>query len=106
MAWRAEIILSSSPETDFYNVQVFVDGDSHDDALNGAKLIFDRFGAGCERFIRVVPEASSERDFDTKELKHRGYTRFSFADKPGVDHVASNEIVPLPFSLASMAVKS
>jgi hypothetical protein len=100
MTWRAEIILSSQSEP-VCHVQAWTTGDSKEDALAGAQFIFDKFGSGCERLVRAYPEADSEKNFDTRETRHRGYVRFSIVNRPGVD-MAATGIVPI--SLGSLSI--
>lgn len=83
MGWRAEIIVSYNADDKYHHVYATTHGDSKDDALAGAQFVYDSFNKEKERFVRALPVANSEVDFDTKETNHRGFVRFSFSDKNG-----------------------
>ena len=49
------------------------------------------FAKGRTAFVRNLPEADSDTNFDTKLTKHRGYVRFSFRLEAGSWHYPSPE---------------
>ena len=88
MGWTAQIIVSDGG-SGFKHLYATIDGDSHAEAIEGAQSIYEGFGSNRECFIRVLPEAHSETDFDTKITRHRGFVRFSFGPNDGPHHMPS-----------------
>jgi hypothetical protein len=92
--WRAEVLHSDGPQAAVYNVYCDVRGISNDTALAGAEWVLDHFAGGRVAHIRDMPEATSEKCFDTKETKHAGFVRFSYRPEAGSwSHGAPSEIV-------------
>lgn len=56
--------------------------DSKEDALWAAEATLQVI-AGRRAFIRVPPEADSQRDWPSCEMLHKGYVRASFLNEPG-----------------------
>lgn len=56
--------------------------DSKEDALWAAEATL-RVIAGRRAFIRVPPEADSQRDWPSGEMLHKGFVRASFINEPG-----------------------
>jgi hypothetical protein len=81
MAWRAQIFLSYGEG--MHHVYANVDGDSQNDALAGARYIYDAFPKEKMRWVRALPVANSEVDFDSKKPIHSGFVRFSYNDQDG-----------------------
>jgi hypothetical protein len=81
--WRAEVLHSEDPQVEVYHVYCDVNGTSHDAALAGAEWVLEHFAGGRIAYIRVRPEANSEKCFDTKETKHAGFVRFSYRPEAG-----------------------
>lgn len=95
--WCAELICSpQSHMAGFMHCTAKVVGRTEAHALDGAKAVLDLFAKGREAFVRVAPEASTERDFDTKEVRYRGYVRFSVKLEAGEWHSPSelNHVYP------------
>ena len=82
MAWNAEVMVSGGNEG-FIHVQARVAGDTQADALKGTEVILDSMASGKVAFVRARPEAHTDTDFDTKEVLHGGYVRFTFRNEPG-----------------------
>ena len=96
--WSAEIILSDEPGLNgLIHAYAVSNGNSKDSALAAVKWVIQILAARRECYVRVAPEADSERDFDTKEMKHRGFTRFSFSCEPGEWTSMSKEPVVLKY---------
>ncbi len=91
MGWTAEIMVSDAG-AGFKHLYATTEGDSKADALEGAQAIFDAFAAGKEAFIRTMPEAFSDTDFDTKITSHKGFVRFSFGPHAGSHHFPVNDV--------------
>lgn len=70
-----------------YDLSVHTRGDTNDEALSLASVIFDAFTANMETYVRVAPEAHSSTDFDTKQTQHSGFVRCSFYLRPGSHHM-------------------
>ena len=68
-----------------WHVYATTDGDSRERALEAAQWIFDVFTQGRIAFVLAAPEVSSDRDFDTKIDRYRGFVRFSYRFAAG-DH--------------------
>jgi hypothetical protein len=82
--WRAQVESSSSLSGDgIYHVNVWVFGDTHEAARDGAETVTRLLTTERRTFMRCSPEAVSETDFDTKENIHRGYAWFSMTEEPG-----------------------
>lgn len=87
MSWTALIQLIRHDPTEQtvggYSIMATVDSDNAAAALDGANKVAELFAEGNLTFFRVRPEASSERDFDTNETRHRGFVRFTTFDVAG-----------------------
>lgn len=96
--WTAEVIASNEISPDgllhFYCTS---EGESQQAALGAVKAVLMVFGGGRETFVRNAPEAVSERNFDTQEQQHRGFTRFSVVATPDKQTLMPNSIAPIPF---------
>lgn len=94
MGWRAEILLSFSDG--MFHLYATTDGDTHDDALAGAQEIYDTYANSHQSFIRSLPVATSERNFDTKQMRHRGFVRFWFLPTNGPNQIVKSDAqIPL-----------
>lgn len=91
--WSAEILCSDESEQGVSQIYCKTKGDSVELARSGAEWVLAAFADGRESFIRNPPEASSDKDFDTKEIHHRGFVRFSFCRHAGKRHEMPN---PMP----------
>jgi hypothetical protein len=90
--WSASVLISDGPRPDsLYHVIVRTRGETKDDALAGAQFVLDAFANGRTSYIRVNPEAHSEINFDTKEICHGGFARFSFKIETGEWRSVVNE---------------
>jgi len=99
--WSAEIIGSDEISPDgLVHFQCKTCGVTQDDALNAAKYLLQVLAGGRESYIRIRPEASSDREFDTKETYHHGYTRFAVQTTPDKQIILPDEIAQLPLSAA------
>jgi hypothetical protein len=95
--WTAEVTLSPEwHKADFIHLMVIVEGKTKEDALAGAQSVLNVFAIGRTAYIRAEPEAVSERDFDTQEVRHRGFVRFSFKLKAGDWFDVKAEVTRLP----------
>ena len=85
MSWNAEVLISKNE----YGLHVYCRtvGDTSDEALDGAKKVFEAFAERRGALVRVAPEVYSDIDFDTKNEQHRGYCRFTVTDKVS-EHVS------------------
>lgn len=82
--WTARLLFSPQSEMKtLMHCTAEIDAKTKDDALSGAQTVLDLLAKGRKTFLRVAPEAHSEQDFDTKQLKIGGFVRFSFALEPG-----------------------
>ena len=95
--WSANILLTpqANGTSGFWHCQARVLGHSLEEARNGAQHILDIFAAGRIAFVRVPPEASTEKDFRTKTEQHVGYVRFSFGLKAGT-WTYQHDTIPIP----------
>jgi hypothetical protein len=101
--WTAEVMISP-PRVEmpgYIHCQARVKAQTNDDALIGAQYILNLFAKGRKAFIRVVPEANRETDFNTKEDRIEGYVRFSFALEAG-EWIVPEPTLDLPLSLAEL----
>lgn len=81
-AWdRIELWFHVEPP-DTYQVTANVSGNSQAACLAGAAAVLNAV-KGKTAFIRIPPEADSQRDLVHDRMLHRGYVRFSFKDEPG-----------------------
>jgi hypothetical protein len=87
--WTAEILSSPQSEiSEFIHLEARIRGVSQADALKGAQVVIDLFAKGRTAYIRARPESGTDTDFDSKEVKHHGYVRFSFRLEAGSWHDA------------------
>jgi hypothetical protein len=97
MSWTASVIITTFDEPDIMTrVTAIVHAKSEKECLKGAEHILNTMAAGKIAHIREKPCASSEKDFDTKEVTHNGYVRFSYLDRPG-DWTYSDSATMVPF---------
>lgn len=52
-------------------------------ALATAQGFLDRYAKGKLAIVRARPEATTDKDFATNEVTHKGYVRFLYKDEPG-----------------------
>jgi hypothetical protein len=98
--WTAEILFSpASALSAFMHCTARVKASTNDDALAGAQCVLDLFAKGRKTYLRVLPEANKETDFDTKETKIEGFVRFSFSLEPG-EWMVPEPTLDLPLGLA------
>ena len=72
------------------------EGSSLEQAVAGARFIFDVFRREHEAWLRIEPTGSTETDFETRVIHHRGVVRFAFSDRAGEVHASIiNDEVPL-----------
>lgn len=84
MVWTAWPRISRGEAGDgWILVECRTTGDSREEALAAAELILHSMADGKIAVIRCEPKASSETDFDTKQVLHRGFVRFAYRDEPG-----------------------
>ncbi len=98
--WTARVLLSDdlSPHG-IWSAECRTEAASAPIALAAAEKVLSLFAKGRTAFIRCAPEAMSEKDFDTKETKHRGFVRFSFMQEPGEwVHRDPNEKISLAYA--------
>lgn len=82
--WLVNVIISPQPtEYGGVSIQVKAWGKSQEFALEGTKLITKLLADGKKTFMRVSPEVNSEKEFDTQQMIHRGYARFTVWDEKG-----------------------
>jgi hypothetical protein len=99
MAWAAQISLSFAEG--WHHLYAMVDGDAPEEVHAAAQMIFDSFATGHETFVRMLPEAVSEKDFDSKITRHRAWTRISFRLEDGPHHLlGAGDPVAIPLSAA------
>lgn len=75
--WSATVLTGPSRDG-WYQVYCTTLGESGEKALEGAAYILNAFAFGRVALIRVRPEAASDKDFDTKEVHHKGVVRFMY----------------------------
>lgn len=78
---RIELLFHVEP-ADTHHVTAHVSGDSLEVCLAGAAAVLSVV-KGKVAFIRIPPEADSQKDIMHDRWVHRGYVRFSFKDEPG-----------------------
>ena len=65
-------------------VEIIVhDAASKEDALTLVNRAMKMLAGGKRAFIRVWPDANSDREFETGITRHTGYARFTFMDVAG-----------------------
>jgi hypothetical protein len=96
--WTADIVLSPEwwRKADLIHLVARVEGKTEEDALAGAQSVLDLFAKGRDAWIRTRPEAVSDLNFDTQEVRHRGFVRFSFKLKAGDWFDVKAEVTRLP----------
>jgi len=99
MTWSVTVQVSRD-ESGAHHVYAVSDGDNKDDSLAAVQFVKDNFVRGRLTAMRVEPEAESERDFDTKLTRHRGFVRFTFFDVPGECLPPKADFAPIPLSYA------
>jgi len=99
--WTA-YLLASDHFDDLCHVTCNTRGSSKESALAGAEWVLRILTQGRRTFVRCRPEAMSEKDFDSKEMRHAGFTRFSFSLEPGELMFAAE---PVKLSLSGVEVK-
>lgn len=57
------------------------------DAQQAAEALLERIAGHRETYVRAIPCATSDRDFDTKTAMHRAFVRFSYMDCNGTRHL-------------------
>ena len=86
--WTATVLIAPQAESDdILHCEIRTIGATLKDALAGATIVSDLFAKHRTAFIRAMPEAASDTNFDTKETKHCGYARFSFKLESGAWHL-------------------
>jgi hypothetical protein len=80
--WVATI-LCGGLDNGFQHIVCNTVGSSQAKALEAAEYVIKAFAAGRKAFIRAKPAARSETDFETREIRHEGYVRFSYSLEPG-----------------------
>jgi hypothetical protein len=95
--WKAEVIISDTPdENGFSHLEIRTVAVSKEEAKEAAREVAKTYADGKLAVVRVAPEALSDKDFCTQEIKYAGYARLSFKDEPGEWHYMSREILPVP----------
>jgi hypothetical protein len=98
--WQAEVLFSpASALSAVMHCTARVKAETNDDALSGAQCVLDLFARGRKAFLRVLPEANKETDFDTKETKIEGFVRFSFSLEAG-EWMVPEPTLDLPLTFA------
>jgi len=100
MAWAAKVEIMSGELPVMNHVIGRIIGDTESDALAGAEFVLNSIASDKVASIRCKPESDTWTDFDTKEVMHRGYVRFSVADQSG-DWQYAEGIAPLPLNAAA-----
>lgn len=77
-----------------YNISAQTRGDTAGEAKGLAELILECFARDRQTAIRVAPEVSSEKDYNTKEWSHKGIVRFAFCDQPGERQLMEKPFMP------------
>jgi hypothetical protein len=80
--WRINDLIFQGPDNGVCYVIAQIIGDSNAAALAGARAILHAV-EGRTTFIRIRPEAASQKDYLEDKIVHRGYVRFSFKNEPG-----------------------
>ncbi len=98
--WQAEVLFSpASALSGVMHCTARVKAQTNDDALTGGQCVLDLFARGRKTFLRVLPEANREVNFETKESKIEGFVRFSFSLEPG-EWMIPEPTLDLPLGLA------
>jgi hypothetical protein len=99
--WRASILCSDEVSPDgIVHFEVRTLADTKEDALKAAQYMFKILTGGRESFVRAYPEAYSETDFDSKEIRHGAYARFGVLTTPDKQTDLTKQIAQLPLSAA------
>lgn len=98
MAARIEVVIGKDDQGTYHLIGQAI-GDSKEECQALAEFVTKAFTEGRETYMRIEPESDTWKDFDTKEIQHRGYVRFSFLDHPGPIH-EPERFVSIPLSAA------
>ena len=78
MSWSACVQISNTGSHSHVIVQT--ESDVLDDALRGCQSIMDKLTDGKNHFVRSIPLAKEDRNFETGVTTMRGYCRFTVLD--------------------------
>lgn len=94
---EADVSISLSKSGNLWHLEAISNASEAATALRAVQLVYETFTSKFESWVRAEPSATSERDFDTKLWRHRGYVRFSFEEHAGPVHAPEQ-----PANLASI----
>ncbi|MBK9497130.1 MAG: hypothetical protein IPO08_21975 [Xanthomonadales bacterium] len=78
MSWRARIGITSDSAFGVRHVIIEASGDDPTELLNGVKDTMGRIvGTSEVVLMRREPEVRSDKNFETDQMEHRGYARFT-----------------------------
>jgi hypothetical protein len=80
--WWVEELYLNRDENGYHHLSARVAGTSEAEALVGAEHVYGLFD-GKARFVRKLPTAASDVDYETGIASYRAYVRFSYLDESG-----------------------
>lgn len=96
MTWDAWVHIKET-EDGLRHVYCSTIGDSTESALDAAEFVIDKLSAGQRTFVRDTPQAHGDRDFNTKEWRYMGGTRFTVSDEAGGrEYIDTSEPIKIP----------
>jgi hypothetical protein len=72
-----------SEQDGWYHVCCGAEWPTAEKTLAEVARVLHGFADGRKAYIRRAPKIASEKDFDSKIVRHRASTRFSFRTEPG-----------------------